>query len=57
VDLVAEVIKTKPLPNYIAGQKKGSRGGMSGLGGQTAMELYEAEKKYKRNLEVLKSEI
>jgi Ca2+-binding EF-hand superfamily protein len=56
VDLVAEVSKTKPLPNYISGAKRG-RAGMTGLGGQNAMELYEAEKKYKRNLEVLKSEI
>jgi len=50
---VNEVAKAKPLPSFITSGAKGSSAGKAG----GAMGAFEAEKKYKKNLEALKSEI
>jgi Ca2+-binding EF-hand superfamily protein len=49
---VSEAARAKPLPSFILAGNKGKNAG-AGSGGNSA----EAEKKFKRNLEVLKSEI
>jgi chromosome segregation ATPase len=58
---VTEASKAKPLPNYVLqGPKGGSslaRGGRAGAGAGNPLGAFEAEKKYKKNLEALKQEI
>lgn len=54
---VTEAAGAKPLPNYILqGPRGGSSTGARG-GGANPMAAFEAEKKYKKNLEALKQEI
>ena len=51
---VTEAGKVKPLPNYISQGPKGSNS-IGGRGvGKNPMQAYDAEKKYKKNLEALK---
>jgi hypothetical protein len=56
---VNEAAKTKPLPNYVLQGPKGSSslGKARQGGGGNSMGAFEAEKKYKKNLEALKQEI
>jgi Ca2+-binding EF-hand superfamily protein len=56
---VTEAGRAKPLPSYVLQGAKGgsSAGGRQGSGIGGGMSAYEAEKKYKKNLEALKSEI
>lgn len=57
---VNEAAKAKPLPSFVLqGAKGGSSlgGGRAGSGAGGALGAYEAEKKYKKNLEALKTEI
>lgn len=52
---VIEAGKVKPLPNYVLqGPKGGARGGRAGPGAGNPLGAFEAEKKYKKNLEALK---
>jgi len=56
VKQVAEAGKTQPLPNYITQGPRGSNA--AGKGGKgNPMAAFDAEKKYKKNLEALKNEI
>jgi len=57
---VNEAGRIKPLPNYVLQGPKGSRSAGAtrpGGGGGNSMGAFEAEKKYKKNLEALKTEI
>jgi len=57
---VSEAGKVKPLPNYVLQGPKGgalARGGRAGAGAGNPLGAFEAEKKYKKNLEALKYEI
>jgi septal ring factor EnvC (AmiA/AmiB activator) len=56
---VVEAGKAKQLPNYVLQGPKGSSslGGKKSGGPGNAMAGYDAEKKYKKNLEALKQEI
>jgi len=57
---VIEAGKVKPLPNYVLQGPKGgalARGGRAGAGAGNPLGAFEAEKKYKKNLEALKYEI
>lgn len=47
----------KPLPNYISQGPKGSNSIGKGGAGKNPMGAFDAEKKYKKNLEALKQEI
>ena len=55
---VIEAGKAKPLPNYVLQGPKGggslARGGRAGAGAGNPLGAFEAEKKYKKNLEALK---
>ena len=56
VKQVAEAGKTQPLPNYITQGPRGSNTAGKGSKGNP-MAAFDAEKKYKKNLEALKNEI
>lgn len=57
---VGEAAKAKALPNYVLQGPKGSSSmakGRQGQGNGNPMQAFEAEKKYKKNLDALKQEI
>lgn len=57
---VAEASKAKPLPNYVLQGPKGGSSigrGRGGAGAGNPLGAFEAERKYKKNLEALKHEI
>jgi len=61
VTIVSQAAKEKALPSFVtASEKPGlkvSRGGATGGASSSAYDHWEMEKKYKRNLEALKTEI
>ena len=52
-----EIAKLKPLPNYVLNSRNGNKSKTSSNIGSNQVQAFEAEKKYKKNLEMLKSEI